>query len=105
MNESRRKVMGRRQFMRELVEWLEKLTQQEKADIRDGLLKWSTEDRMFVLTRAGDWICPAGHRRELLGPEGARRLRRKICEGYEGTFLTAFDHEFLRDAGVKIQAD
>jgi hypothetical protein len=65
---------------------------------------WQRELAMF-LPISSDWVCPAGHKRELLGEVGSRRLRCKICEGYEGSFLTEFDHEFLRDAGVKIQAD
>jgi len=58
---------------------------------------------MFLPIR--DWICPAGHKRELMGEEGSRRLRCPICEGYEGNSLTKFDFEFLRGVGVKVQAD
>jgi hypothetical protein len=59
---------------------------------------------MFLPIPASDWVCGAGHKRELMGEKGSRRLRCPICEGYEGNFLTEFDFEFLRDAGVRIQA-
>ena len=45
---------------------------------------------MFKPTSANDWLCPAGHTRELLGIEGSRRLRCPICEGYDGDLLTEF---------------
>jgi hypothetical protein len=60
---------------------------------------------MFMPTSASDWVCPAGHKRELLGSEGSRRLRCPFCEVYDGNSLTEFDREFLRDAGVRIQAN
>jgi hypothetical protein len=63
------------------------------------------EASMFMPTSASDWFCPAGHKRELLGVEGSRRLRCTDCEGYDGDLLTEFDHEFLTHAGVRIQAD
>jgi hypothetical protein len=40
-----------------------------------------------------------------MGEEGSRRLRCPIREGFEGNFLTGFDYEFLKDAGVKTEAD
>jgi hypothetical protein len=56
---------------------------------------------MFLAIQASDWLCPAGHKRELMGEEGSRRLRCPICEGYEGNFPTEFDFEYLRNVGVK----
>jgi hypothetical protein len=51
---------------------------------------------MFLPASANDWLCPAGHTRELLGSEGLRRLRCAICEGYDGDLFAEFDHGFLR---------
>jgi hypothetical protein len=77
------------------------LSEQELAELD----AWMKELAMFLPIPASDWACPAGHRRELLGEEGYRRLRCPICEGHDGNFLTEFDHDFLRDAGVRIQAE
>lgn len=41
---------------------------------------------MFLPIQTQDWFCPAGHRRELLGELGERRLRCRLCEGYSGPF-------------------
>jgi LSD1 subclass zinc finger protein len=60
---------------------------------------------VFLPIRASDWVCPAGHRRELMDEEGSRRVRCPICEGYDGALLTEFDYEFLNYAGVQVEAD
>jgi hypothetical protein len=98
-----------REFNRKLLALVESLTPEQKREWRDALLDQTVKvDRgvkMYLPIPACDWTCPAGHKRELLGVEGSRRLRCKICEGCEGNFLTEFDRVFLRDATVKIQAD
>lgn len=96
------KPIGRHPFSRKLLALVESLATEQKQEWRDALLEQTS---MFLPIQTEDWRCPAGHRRELMGEEGSRRLRCPICEGHDGIFLTEFDHEFLRDAGVRIQAD
>jgi hypothetical protein len=101
---------------RNLLRCVHRMTPEQKQCTRENLL-WKLHDPtlrtdaineervVFLPIRARDWVCPAGHERELLGKEGSRRLRCPICEGYKGNFLTEFDHQFLREAGVRIQAE
>jgi len=69
-----------------------------------ALVNQNEENKLFLPIPTEHWACPAGHRRELMGIPGYRRLRCRVCEGWNGHFLTREDHEFLRNAGVKIEA-